>query len=72
MLTLCSPLLDKNPSPILSVIQPVSIDTMLNNNGLNNGHGLKNVTYKQGKFNDVLLDGYWLRLTKVTDLSCTY
>ena len=30
--------------PIQPVIQPVTIDTMLNNNGLNNGHGLKNVT----------------------------
>ena len=41
------------PSPIMSVIQPITIDTMLNNIGLNNGHGLKNVTCKQG------LDVYW-------------
>ena len=32
------------PSPI----QPVTIDRMINTNGLNNGHGLKNVRFKQG------------------------
>ena len=30
--------------PILSVIQPITIVTMLKKSGLNNGHGLKNVT----------------------------
>ena len=34
-------------SPILSIIHAVTINTMLNFNGGNNGHGLKNVTYKQ-------------------------
>ena len=32
------------PSPILSVIHTVTIGTMLNFKGTNNGHGLKNVT----------------------------
>ena len=36
-----------SPSPILSVIHRVTIGTMLNFNGDNNGHGLKNVTSKQ-------------------------
>ena len=36
-----------DPSPILSVIHIVSIGTMLNNNGGNNGKGLKNITCKQ-------------------------
>ena len=35
------------PSPILFVIHTIMIGTMLNNNGGNNGHGLKNVTCKQ-------------------------
>ena len=30
-----------DPSPILSVIHTVTIGTMLNNNGGNNGYGLK-------------------------------
>ena len=34
--------------PILSIIQPITFDTMLNNNWQNDGHGLKNVTCKQG------------------------
>ena len=34
-------------SHILSVIHTVTIDTMLNLNGGNNGHALKNVTCKQ-------------------------
>ena len=34
-------------SPILSVIHTITIDTMLNLNGCNNGHGLKNITCKQ-------------------------
>ena len=37
-----------NDGPILSVMQPVTIDTILNNNGLNNGHRLNNVTRRQG------------------------
>ena len=36
---------------ILSIIQPITIDTMLKNIGLNNGHGLKNVTSNQGLSN---------------------
>ena len=32
------------PSPILSIIHTVTIGTMLNFTGGNNGHGLKNVT----------------------------
>ena len=35
------------PSPILSIIHTVTIGTMLNFNGCNNGHGVKNVTCKQ-------------------------
>ena len=35
------------PSPNLSVIHTVTIGTMLNLNGGNNGHGLKTVTCKQ-------------------------
>ena len=35
------------PSPILSEIQPITIDTMLNNNGLNIGDGLNFVTFEQ-------------------------
>ena len=35
------------PSAILSVIHTVTIATMLNFNGGNNGHGLKNLTYKK-------------------------
>ena len=35
------------PSPILSIIPTVTIDTMLNFNGGNNRHGLKNVRCKQ-------------------------
>ena len=31
-----------DPSPILSIIHTVTIDGMLNNNGVNNGYGLKN------------------------------
>ena len=31
----------RNDGPILSIIQPITIDTILNNNGLNNKHGLK-------------------------------
>ena len=34
-------------SPILSVIHTVAIDTVLNSNGGNNGHGLKTVTCRQ-------------------------
>ena len=36
--------------PISSIIHTVNIDTMLNNNGVNNGRGLKKVIYicKQG------------------------
>ena len=30
--------------PIVPVFRTVSIDTMLNNNGVKNGHGLKNGT----------------------------
>ena len=33
--------------PIQPIIQPVTFDTMLNNNGLNVGDGLYFVTYKQ-------------------------
>ena len=32
------------PSPILTVIHTENISTMLNSNGDNNGHELKNVT----------------------------
>ena len=35
------------PSSILSIIHTVTIGTMLNFNGGNKGHGLKNVTCKQ-------------------------
>ena len=31
----------RNDGPILSIIQPITIDTILNNNGLNNKQGLK-------------------------------
>ena len=31
----------RNDGPILSIIQPITIDTILNNNGLNNKHELK-------------------------------
>ena len=34
-------------SPILSIIQTVTIAMMLNFRGGNNGHGLKNVAFKQ-------------------------
>ena len=37
----------KGQSPILSVILTITIGTMLNFNGGNNGHGLKNITCKQ-------------------------
>ena len=37
---------EMSPSPILSIIHTVTIGTMLNYNGGNNGHGLKNVTCK--------------------------
>ena len=37
--------------PILSVIQSITIDTVLKNTGLNNGHGLKNVASNQGLSN---------------------
>ena len=43
-----------NNGSFLSVIHTVTIDTMLNNNGVNNGHGPKKVTCKQG-FKDVLV-----------------
>ena len=33
---------------ILSVIHTVTTDTMLNNNTISNGHGLRNVTCEQG------------------------
>ena len=32
------------PSPILSIIQTITIGTVVNFNGGNNGHGLKNLT----------------------------
>ena len=32
------------PSPILSIIQPFNIDTMLNNNGPLLNNGMKNIT----------------------------
>ena len=35
------------PSPILSVVHTTTIDTLLNVDGGNNGHGLNNVTCKQ-------------------------
>ena len=35
------------PSPILSIIHTVTIDTKLNFNGGSNGNGPKNVTCKQ-------------------------
>ena len=35
------------PSPIVTVIHTITIDTMLSFNYRNNGHGLKNVTCKQ-------------------------
>ena len=35
------------PSPIQPVIQPVTINTMLNNNGLNIGNGLNFITCGQ-------------------------
>ena len=38
---------EMGPSTILSVIHIISIGTMLNFNGNNNGHGLKNVTCKE-------------------------
>ena len=34
-------------SPILSIIHTLTIGTMLNFNGCNNGHGLENVSCKQ-------------------------
>ena len=34
---------------ILSVIDTVTTDTMLNNNSMSYGHGLRNVTCKQGR-----------------------
>ena len=37
-------------SPILFVIHTVTIGIMVNFNGGNNGHGLKNVTCKQTLF----------------------
>ena len=44
------------PSLILSIIYTVTIDTMLNINGGNNGYRLKHVTCKQNlrrEFNDL-------------------
>ena len=45
-------------SPIQSVIQPITIDTMLNNKGLNFGDGLNFVTCKQtfSIMNDIVND----------------
>ena len=40
------------PSPIVSVIRTITTITMLNFNSGNNGHGLRNVTYKQTKFSN--------------------
>ena len=48
---------------ILSIIQPITIDTMLKNIGLNNGHGLKNVTSNQGLSN-------FLRSTVTMQIDC--
>ena len=33
---------------IQPVVQPVTVDIMLNNKGLNNGHVIQNVTCEQG------------------------
>ena len=33
--------------PVHAIIQPVTINTILNNNGLNQGHALKNVMCKR-------------------------
>ena len=43
------------PSPNQTVIQPVTIDTMLNNNGLNIGNGLNFVICEQGR--EILFSG---------------
>ena len=52
------------PSPILPIIHTVTISTMLNNKGGNNGHGLKNSTCKQ-----TLTDLDQLRLEKSREMN---
>ena len=45
----CQTIMDRmGDGPILPIIHTVTIETMLNNNGVNKGHWIKNVTCKQG------------------------
>ena len=43
-----------DPSPILSIIHTITIGTMINFNGSNYGHGLKNVTCKETFMSDCI------------------
>ena len=54
--------------PILSVIHTVTTDTMLDNNSMSNGHGLRNVTCKQG-MNWIIAFAFAFRLVGVYEAS---